>query len=307
MSLNRKILFLKTQILETEKLLNLVGNHPIMSKNLNEKLEDLKIQINSIPAEYIEPKLEMLFSGNAVKGSLGIKSKFVSETIKSLQELIKTQTELVRFGIERKNGSVKSKGNSELYLTALPTGSFGFELKQIDNNDLFDGNDVAQAIQQIMHLIEATSKSDEMFEDAIENAPKKNLSNLKKFLKTISDENSILKMESGSFSIEIPEKDIVQAYERVDKTFNEENELFVSGILKGFLLESGRFEITTLEGRIISGIINHEITQEQLIDYTKEFFNKECRIHLITNKITFKTGKEKINYELSGIDKIDII
>ncbi|RLK03089.1 hypothetical protein [Tenacibaculum discolor] len=295
---------IKAQILDTERMLGLVGDHPLMSENLKNKIKNLKEKLASFSSEIIEPKVRLLFSGNAVKGSLGIKSKFVSKTIKPIQELVKTQTALVRFGIVGERGKAKDSGNSELYLTALPTGSFGVELSQLENNDLFDENDVSIAIKQVVELISASVKSDEMFEKAMENTPKRNLTNLKQFLKEVSEANSILKIETGSFGINISEQEIKEGFERVNLTETDEENLFIKGILRGILLDSGKFEIIGEEGEPITGIINSEIPEELLIDYDKKYLNKECSVHLIIHKTTFITGKEKLNYELVEISDI---
>lgn len=301
MSLFRKIQKLKSQIIETEKLLQIVEEHPIMSQSLKEKLNYLKNELNKLPKDSIESKISLLFSGNAVIGSIGIKSNFLSKTIKPFQDLVKTQTALVRFGNVGKRGKTRKSFNSELYLTALPTGSFGIELSQLETTDLFDEQDVASAIQQIMNLIDLTSKSNEEFERIVEITPNRSLNNLRLFLKEISEEHSVLKMESGSYGLEISEERVKLAFDRVDSTSNEETEIFIEGILRGVLLDSGRFEISSEIGNI-SGLINEELTEEQLIEFDKNYLNKSCRIHLRTQVITFKTGKEKVTYELINIE-----
>lgn len=301
MSIFWEIERIKAQILDTERMLKLVGDHPLMSESLKDKINTLKERLASFSDDIIEPKIRLLFSGDAVKGSLGIKSKFVSKTIKPIQELIKTQTALVRFGAVGGRGKTKSSANSELYLTALPTGSFGVELSQLENNDLFDEEDVSKAIKQVVELIDASTESDEKFEQAVENTPKRNLTNLKSFLKTVSDANSILKIETGSFGVNISEQEIREGYERVNSTDNDEDQVFINGILRGFLLDSGKFEIIGEDGNPITGIIFPEIPEEQLIEYDKKYLNKNCRIHLAVHKTTFITGREKVSYELIEI------
>ena len=296
---------IKTQILDTERMLELVKDHPLMSEGLTEKLNQLKEKLSQFSDEIIEPKIRLLFSGDAVKGSLGIKSKFVSKTIKPIQELIKTQTALVRFGTVGNRGRAKNSANSELFLTALPTGSFGIELSKLDHNDLFDQEDVSKAIKQVVELIDASTESDEVFEQAIENSPKRNIANLKSFLKTVSDADSILKIETGSFGVNLSEQDIKDGYQRVNATENEEDEVFINGKLRGFLLDSGKFEIIGNEGEIITGIIFPDISEEVLVDYDRKYLNKPCRIHLAIHKTRFITGREKINYELLDISDPD--
>lgn len=301
MSLYRKIQSIKAQIVDTERLLEMVIDHPLMSEGLLERLNELKAELESLPKDSFEPKIQLLFSGSAVVGSQGIKSAFVSKTITPFQEMIKTQFALVRFGRVGKRGQAKKGINTDLYLTALPVGSFGVELSQLASSDLFASLDISISMKQVMTLIVNSATDDETFEKTIENTPKRNLSNLKKFLQEIAEEHSVLKMESGEFGIELPDDKVIEAYQRVSSTIDEENEVFINGIFRGLLLDSGRFEIQNEEGKRLSGFISEELDEEQLIEYDKLFLNKSCIIHLKIHKTRFKTGNEKTDYELLEI------
>jgi regulator of replication initiation timing len=301
MSLYRKIQSIKAQIVDTERLLEMVLDHPLMSEGLIERLNLLKQELEEMPKESFEPKVQLLFSGNAVIGSQGIKSSFVNKTTTPFQEMVKTQVALVRFGRVGKRGQAKKGANTDLYLTALPVGSFGVELSQLQNSDLFDSMDVSNAMKEVMTLIANCSTDDATFESTIEKTPKRNLTNLKKFLQEIVEENSVLKMESGELGIELAKEKIVEAYQRVSSTVDEENQIIINGIFRGLLLDSGKFEIQDEEGKKISGFISEELGEEQLIEYDKTFLNNNCIIHLKIHKTKFKTGNEKIDYELLEI------
>ena len=301
MSLYRKIQSIKAQIVDTQRLLEMVLDHPLMSEGLAERLNQLKQELETLPKESFEPKIQLLFSGNAVVGSQGIKSTFVSKTLTPFQEMVKTQVALVRFGKVGKRGQAKKGANTDLYLTALPVGSFGVELSQLESNDLFDSMDVSKAMKDVMSLVVNSATDDETFEASIEQTPKRNLTNLKKFLQEISDENSVLKMESGELGIELPKEKIIEAFQRVSATIDEETELIMNGTFRGLLLDSGKFEIQDEEGKRISGFISQDIEEEQLVDYDKTFLNSNCIIHLRVHKTKFKTGNEKTDYELLKI------
>ncbi len=301
MSLYRHIQSLKAQIVDTQRLLEMIIDHPLMSEGLAERLNWLNQELEKLPKESFEPRVQLLFSGNAVVGSQGIKSSFVSKTITPFQEMVKTQVALVRFGKVGKRGQAKKGANTDLYLTALPVGSFGVELSQLQSTDLFDSLDVSKAMKEVMGLVANSAADDPTFEAAIEKMPKRNLNNLKKFLQEIVDENSVLKMESGELGLELPKEKVIEAYQRVSATVDEENELVINGIFRGLLLDSGKFEIQDEEGKRISGFISEDLDEEQLIEYDKSFLNTNCIIHLRVHKTKFKTGNEKVDYELLEI------
>jgi hypothetical protein len=305
MGLFRQIEHIKAQIVDTERLLTLAGNHPLMTASFKSRLDDLNRQLESLPKEAFEPKINLLFSGQAVRGSSGVKASFISKVLLPFQEMIKTQAAMVRFGNVSKRGQAKKGANAELFITALPTGSFGIELSQLESNDLFAEQEVAKAMKQVMQLVIDTAESDQAFEESIEATPKRSLNNLKKFLKEIVEEHSILKMETGEMGVELSEEGIAQAYIRVTSTVDEEQEEFIGAVLRGILLDSARFEIQTNNGLAISGFISEDITEEELIKYDQTYLNKSCVVHLRLHKTSFKTGNEQVYYELLEIMDTD--
>ncbi|WP_234567616.1 hypothetical protein [Rhodohalobacter sp. 614A] len=301
MSLYQKIENIKAQIIDTERLLEMVVDHPIMAESLKEKLNELESELKSLSSESYEAKVRLLFSGDAVVGSMGIKSTFLGKTLKPFQEMVRTQAALIRFGKVGKRGAPKKGIASDLYLTALPIGSFGVELSQIESEDLFDAQDMTEAMKNVAKLIQDTSIDDNTFEKAIENTPKRNLSHLKNFLEELYDENSMLKIECHDLGLEIKEPKVAEAYQRVTKTSDESEDVFLTGILRGILLDSGKFEIQTISGKKRSGFINPDLDEETLIEYDRKFLNETCELHLQKHRTKFVTGKEKINYELLEI------
>lgn len=301
MSFYREIQSLKAQIVDTQRLLAMVADHPLMSESLSIKLRLLEEKLQALPNESFEPSVQLLFSGNAVHGSHGIKSSFISKALAPFQEMIKTQVALHSFGSIGTRGRVKNKKSSELYLTALPTGSFGVELTQLKSEDLFGDVNISNAMKDVMKIIESTAHSDASFEQIVGSTPKRNLSSLKSFLKNVSEEKSILKIESGEMSVDLPKEKVEEAYHRVASTVNNEQEIFIAGVFRGMLLDSGRFEIQTEDGKKISGFIREGLTEEQLVAFDQNFLNRNCLIHLKVHKISFKTGNQKTDYELLDI------
>ncbi len=297
--------FLQSQIAETQRMLELVKDHPLMAQSFASKLAELKKDLSKIPEDSKEACIKLLFSGKAVLGSLGIKSIFVSKTVKPFQELVKTEVAMVRFGKVGQRGVTKKSLNSNLYLTALPRGSFGIELSHLNPSDLFNEKDISEAISNVMDLIESSASSDESFEEVITKTPVRNINNLKKFLKVVVDEKSMLKMESGSKKLSLGVKEVNAAFERVDSTATEEGEEIITGTLRGVLLDSGRFEVANENGDIISGPVSKQLSEDDIFDFDRQYLNQPCEIHLKVITKTFKTGRSKSSYELLDIRPLE--
>lgn len=292
---------IKSQILELENLLSLAGGDLFMSKSLSKKIQKLKEEFLNISEENIDAKVSLLFSGNAVFGSKGIKIDFLSKVLKPFQELIKTETAKIKYGIVGKRGKTKDIDDAELYLTALPTGSFGVQLTQLNTNNIFSEADVDSAISNVMKLVEAATTSDETFEEVISSTPARSLNNLKMFLKEIDNENSILKFEKENESLEISTENIHKGFERINSALTEEETIEIKGVLRGILLDSGRFEFVDENGHKTSGYIDENLDEEKIIELNLEYLNKNCFILVRKYKTIFISNKEKTIYELIDI------
>jgi hypothetical protein len=214
------------------------------------------------------------------------------------QELVKTQTALIRHGNIGKRGKSKGTNYSELYLTSLPRGSFGVELSQMESTDLFSEEDVSQAITNVINIVEATTRNDESFDEIVDSIPARNLNSLKLFLKNIDEEDSILKIESGGRELEISKEQIHQGFERVNHHEIEDREVFLVGTLRGVLLEGGIFEfIDESSGYTYKGHVGPELPEEKI----ENMLNKHCKVHLKESRTNFISGKSKILFELLDV------
>lgn len=304
MSLYRRKEALKARIIDVQGLLEMVGDHPLMSVGLIERIASYSEELQALPEEEHEPKVQLLFSGGAVLGSQGIKSNFISKTLPPFQAMVKTQVALKRYGDVGARGKPKKATNSELYITALPRGSFGVELSQLESDDLFGELELSAAIKDVIKLIISTTNESEEFEENIEKTPKRILSNLKKFLREIANEKSVLKMESGELGVNLSKDQIASASQRVSFAIDDDEELIINGIFRGILLDSGKFEIQDQEGREISGFASGLLEEIELINYNSNFLNASCQIHIRVIKTKFKTGLERTEYELLEIKQL---
>lgn len=301
MSYHQDKLHIQSQIIEIEKLLAMANGNPFIEISLNERLTDLKEQLANF-VNRIEPKVKLLFSGDAVFGSLGIRSNFVSKTILPIQNLIRLQTSVSRFGDKgSKKGRIRGKNISELYLTTLEKGSFGYELSLLNPKDLFEEEEVAQSIKTVMDIISDVSESEETFNQRIQTLPARGLGFLNSFFKEVSNNNSILKIESGSEYIELSSTQVKKSYTRVSSTIFKEEEVTEKAFFKGALIDTGKFEISTPFGQKINGDVSPNLTQDEIVQYNRDFSNEECVVTLMKFTTIFNDGKERITYELVNI------
>ena len=294
--------FLKVQLIETQRLKGLADGHPLMSAAFAEREGELKDQIDAIPLGSKESRAVLFFSGEPVLGSIGIDAVFASRVIEPFQKMVAADY------VNRWHGKVGSRGrrfgeaNSRLLLSGLPRGSFGLELTRAANDDLFVDGELADTLAHVTRLVDSSVRSDEDFAAELDDVAPRVVQNLKSFLEVISKGKAGLRLESGDFRCEMSQTQAANAFSRVAETTTHEEEVKVTGVLKGVLLDSWAFNFSTDDGASMVGKIDQNLTDERVIEFNDEHFNKRCVATLCKTTVAFKNGRSRVSYQLANIE-----
>lgn len=294
---------LTTQILETERMVDRVKDHPVMSFSLKQRLDKLKQLITEIPLDNIEPSVALFFSGGPVLGSLGIDTEFLGKALLPFQKMVRADLAQRSHKTMGARGQVKNANDAKLYLTALPRGSFGVELKKLENNNLFDELQLSESLNHVVRLVEASAKSDEEFASSLDNISQRTITGLGEFLQVLHNERASVTIESGSARTTLSVEDVNGAYSRVASASAKQDEVEVQGKLRGILLESWKFDFVTQEQKII-GAISNELTEDEVSLLNATYFNKDCIAVFDKTTVTLRNGRIKDSYVLKDIRDI---
>ena len=299
--MRRKRDFLKTQLVETDRLIELTGDHPIMSIGLNQRRQKLQGELDSLPVGSKEPRTVLFFSGEPVIGSIGIDASFAGRILAPFQNMVMSEH------AHRWHGAVGSRGKrigereSRLILTGLPRGSFGLELSKAENEEFFEEDQLADTLAHVTRLVESASRSDEDFAAELDETDPRVIQNLRDFLRVVSEGHAGLSIESGDFRCTLNPIQASDAYERASATQTNEENIVESGVFKGLLLESWRFDFVTDAGHKISGKLHDDLTKDDALGLIREFTDYPCQANLVKTTVLFKNGKVRVSYILENL------
>lgn len=290
------------QLLDTQRMLEVVKGHPIMFDSLKEREGRLRAQLEAIPVDVEERKVLLLFHGGPVRGSMGIDAVFIGKVAQPFQNMVTAEYGHRVDGKVGKRGQLNNRNESRLFLTALPRGSFGIELSKLESSTLFEDNQFSNALSHVAKLVESSAKSDEDFAVELDGTTPRTIRSLQEFMKAIADDEAGVTIESGGIRCALDIRDVQKAYTRVSETITEEKEISLRGVLKGMLLESWKFDFLAEDGTAITGRLDEELTEAQVGDYITTYFNKPCQAKLREGKVLFKNGRERKTYVLTSIE-----
>lgn len=301
MEYNPRIASLQGQLEAVEQMLSSTSNI-LMRTSLENRVALLKQQIETAASSSIDvARLDVWFSGRGVYGSQGISAVFMKETMQALLGMIQSSTrDKVRKLKEEHRKASMPRG--QFYVTALTHGSFGYELAYKDEQgSLFDDPAIVDSIRGTMSVIETATKGHLDMEQLINEQPIRMVSNLKDLFTTLKKQGSTLRMESGSRALMLDSTHISQGYDNICLSDIIEKDEQVVAVFKGALIESGKFEYTDVEGRLVRGHMSEDLSGEQIAALNRRYSGEECRLQLIKRIISYSNGRKKENVELTGI------
>ena len=216
---------LKTQLIENEKLLDMVGDHPLMSTALQHRKKELEKQLERLPVGQKEPRTVLFFSGNPVQGALGIDVNFVGRVLAPFQNMVMAEHSHRWHGTVGSRGRRTGEDESRMLLTGLPRGSFGLELTKAEGDELFEEGQLAVTLAHVTKLVEAASRSDEDFVSELDDTAPRVIQNLREFLEVIAKGNAGLELESGDFRCSLSPAQANDAFSRVSDTVTDDEEI----------------------------------------------------------------------------------
>ena len=275
-----------------------------MTHAFSQKINDLKEKLKALPVDGKEPKVALFFSGGPVSGSLGIDASFIGKVILPFQKMVSADLAQRGYGKVGARGKVKNAGDARLFLTALPRGSFGIELSKLENDNLFDEAQVSDSLTHVVRLIESAAKSDEDFAASFNDISQRTISGLRQFLQIVSADKAGVTIESGALKSSLNINEVSVAYTRVANTITKQANVEISGILKGILLESWRFDFVDEVGNALTGAISDALTEDEVSGMAVAFLNQRCIASFRKTDVYLQNGRIKESYLLKNIRAI---
>lgn len=249
-SLSAEASALRDLIKDSEKYGDYVG-----SIQYSQRLNAIEYEIEQLRSkESPLASVALYFSGKPVIGSRGIAADFASKALGSFQEIVSKTYAKVELGSLGERGRIPLKGSTELMVTGLTHGSFGFVLDElVDQEELHD-----TALKTIVHdvaglLLEIGSVNDEDFEKAAEGLDARTLSALRIFFKHMDSSEASIRIVEGDQDFTLDERAVHRGRVRTEATQIDESTEVVEGIMRGFLPEHRRFELQLDNGEFIYG------------------------------------------------------
>lgn len=212
---------------------------------------------------YQPARVRLTYRGVPVWGTHGVLAEFGATATRAFSVAITAIAASVSGSLADK-GPIPNRLSNQLLITGPARGSFGFELEEIPADkqlDIEGTTPVSQAIDIIVELLEATTKSDEELSDPVSRLADRAIAAVSEFLNELAENDASCALTTNTRSFQFSDvEQIRRSKARLSRdNIKEEDETF-TGAFVGVLPDKRVFEFKTNDGEIIYGRISNEVS-----------------------------------------------
>ena len=273
---------------------------------LEEALEHIELRPESHAA------MAVFFGGAPVQGSRGIDADFAGGALGDIQEIVRKRLSNIEVGPLAPTGRLRLSNNSQLLVTDVARGSFGFILEESGQDAPIIDTVLKNVVEDVADLISKIAGIDHQgFADATDSLDGRILLSLKQFFRRLDEHGATIRFVEGDRDFLLDRAAVKRARERTEDIEIAERAVPFEGTL--FLLpDSRRFELHTelagekavLRGGVDPEVLRQLAGQAELgaapID-AREIPRSIWRVLLRTREIRERGREPRVVYRLSRL------
>jgi hypothetical protein len=269
-------------------------------RELEERLAVLPGAIEAAPAG-----IALFFGGRPVIGSHGINASFGTKAVGHFQTLVSQRFAADEQGPLASRGRVPLADETQLLVTDVVRGSFGFVLEAAAN--LADSRVSLKAVvDEVADTLSRMAAPDEaLFDEASAIVDDRQLGTLKEFFKLLDVEGTSLRLVEGARDFELDSAAVARARHRVEGlSITDRNEVY-AGQIVGWTQYSHRFELQLHDGSVI---VTGAVAREAMDRAVQEGLNplhQHFRVSLKIRDVRARNRPSKLAYTLLGMEPVE--
>lgn len=249
----------------------------------------------------------LFFGGSPVIGSQGIKADFAGRSLETFQDLISKRFAMLEGGDMGSRGPIRFKPCTQMMVTDVARGSFGFMLEEAAENETLTDTPLKHAVDDISRLVvRVTAPDAALFEEAVEEMDPRMLGALRDFFRNLDDAAATLRLVEGERDVSFSGPDIHRARLRTEETeIREMQDDTVIGKLIGLIPSHRKFELRRSgTGDVIYGAVAADLSksyQAELDAGTGNPIGRTWRTRMKVREVTERNRPLKRAYTLVGL------
>ncbi len=280
---------------------------PIEHFQFTHRVRELEARLAVLPSaiEAAPAAIALFFGGRPVVGSHGIKANFGTKAVGHFQKLVSQRFASDEQGPLASRGRVPLAEETQLLVTDVVRGSFGFVLEAAA--DLADSRvSLKVVIDEVADTLSRMAAPDDaLFDEACAIVDDRQLGTLKEFFKLLDDEGASLRLVEGERDFELDGAAVSRARNRVEGLSIEDRNDAFTGQIVGWTQYSHRFELQLHDdSTVVVGLVARDV-MDRAIQESLNPLNRHFRVSLKIREVRARNRPPKLAYTLLGMEPAD--
>lgn len=273
----------------------------VSTMQLEYKIDQIKKEVELYKNENTKAAVALFFSGKPVLGSRGINTDFTGTILKDFQDIVAKVNAKLTIGDIGSRGRVPNSSTSNLMITNISKGSFGFILEELTEQEEAVDTVLKFALDNVINYLTGIgSLNDEEYETILEKLDGRTLISIKDFFITLDQNGALLRLVEGNNDYSLDEEYIHRARTRAESIEIKEDEPIFTGKIIGVLPQHRKFEML-LEGDIpIYGSLDYSAVKQlnDFLENNENVVNESWTVKMQVRNVKPLNHTEKTFYTL---------
>ena len=291
---------LSAQLATVENILSTLPENDYVGRiSFEARREEIEEQLKNLRDHQTKrAQVALYFGGDSVVGSSGIQAEFGTKAVLSFQDLISKAWSSIDGGQLSAMGPIPSRDLSQLHITNVMHGSFGFLLEEMDEYESLFDTPLTKATDEVASYIANFAGRDEQaFSKLLEELNPRVFQALRTFFMNLHKGGATLRLVEGERDDQFDRLAVERAWERAEASDIAEEKQKLRGTLLGVIPYSRRFEFIPDEtGRVIKGTVADSFSKTYLDKMqTQQYSGRRWNASFVRKSVR-KMGRDPIDH-----------
>ena len=237
---------------------------PVGEYQIEKRKSAIEAELKALAAEQErKASVALFFGGKPVLGSRGISADFAGHMLEYFQDLVSRTFASNELGSLGERGPIPKRQATDLMVTQLTRGSFGFVLDELSDQAELEDTALKAMVEEVVTIVEKVASANEIdFEEVAEQLDPRMLIALQNFFVTLDAAEATVRLVDEVADISLDQPAVHRARLRTEATSIDEADLLIEGVLVGFLPEHRKFEIQVSQTLTLYGSVSKEAAEQ---------------------------------------------
>lgn len=301
--------FLQADLAHARQLLadGQAHDDPIAEHQYSQRVARLERELAEVSeaSTHAPAGVALFFGGRPVIGSQGIKAAFGTQAVGQFQKLVSQRYAAAEHGPLASRGRVPMSDDTQLLVTDVVRGSFGFVLQAHEpaNGDAL----LKQVVDEVADTLSRMAAADDaLFDEASARVDNRQLGALKEFFKLLDDEGASLRVVEGERDFELTAPAVQRARQRAEALAIEDRVEILQGEVIGWAEYSLRFELRLHADRsVVTGSVANEAMERAIQDGLVPL-HRHVRARVKVREVRLRNRAPRRTYALQSIEPVAV-